>query len=398
MGYLKNKMIEDGERGFLDIKGNVCHECFKDEYLKKFIINNATSKKCDYCENSSNDNIAIEFNKIMELIVKGIMFCFEDPINEIPYDSEEGGYMAPISDTWDIIDDLDITEDNNVKEKIVNSIQNESWVKNGYYSGSESEIFLNAWDNFKNIVKYKRRYTFLSKTNDYAIINSSNFLNELINYTERLSPIKIIKVFGETERIYRARIDKEYYQNAKNLGSPGIDNAKANRMSPAGIPMFYGAFDKETCVKEIICPNKTREENKISIGIFQPVRNLCFLDLSMLSSIPMPSIFDIANQRTIHPLKFFSEFSKDIAKDTGHDNSKNLEYIPTQIITEFFRYEYKTKDGNSIDGIIYESSKNKGHQSCVIFCENDQVYDINNAEPRKNCMLKLLDSIHKTFD
>ncbi len=397
MGYLKNKMIEDGERGFLDIEGSVCPECFNDDHLKKFISDNATSKKCDYCENSSNDNIAIEFNKVMELIVNGIRFCFDDPINEIAYDSEEGGYMAPISDTWDIIDDLDITENNNVKKEIVNSIQNESWVKNGYYSGNESEIFLNAWENFKNTVKYKRRYTFLSKTNDYKIINSSDFLNELVNYMERPLSIKIIKAFEGTEKIYRARIGKEYYQDSKNLASPGIDNAKANRMSPAGIPMFYGAFDEETCVKEIIC-NRTKEENKISIGIFQPMRTLHFLDLSTLPPLPMPSIFDIENQHAIHPLKFFSKFSEDIAKDADHDNSKNLEYIPTQIITEFLRHEYKPKEGFPIDGMIYKSSKNKEHRSCVIFCENAQVCDINNTEPGKNYMLKLIEHINKPLD
>ncbi|MBS1682868.1 MAG: RES family NAD+ phosphorylase [Bacteroidetes bacterium] len=54
--------------------------------------------------------------------------------------------------------------------------------------------------------------------------------------------------------LYRARQHKLKVEvsNAKTLGSPPSQFAKANRMSPAGISMFYGALDVETCKAEVI--------------------------------------------------------------------------------------------------------------------------------------------------
>ena len=39
--------------------------------------------------------------------------------------------------------------------------------------------------------------------------------------------------------------------DASKLGSPPLEKASANRMSPAGISMFYGCDDVETVVAEI---------------------------------------------------------------------------------------------------------------------------------------------------
>ncbi|TOD80773.1 RES domain-containing protein, partial [Vibrio parahaemolyticus] len=44
--------------------------------------------------------------------------------------------------------------------------------------------------------------------------------------------------------------------------------------------------------------------------------------------------------------------------------------VPTQVVSEHFRYIHTTSDENRIDGIIYPSSKLKGRNAIVIFCDN----------------------------
>jgi hypothetical protein len=43
----------------------------------------------------------------------------------------------------------------------------------------------------------------------------------------------------------------ERFHKARELGPPPLRAAKQNRMSPAGIPMFYGSDDLRTTLKEM---------------------------------------------------------------------------------------------------------------------------------------------------
>lgn len=50
MGCYKDKLTEFEDRGFADIEGYICADCINDEYLKNWIIENATSDEvCSYC-------------------------------------------------------------------------------------------------------------------------------------------------------------------------------------------------------------------------------------------------------------------------------------------------------------------------------------------------------------
>jgi hypothetical protein len=53
-----------------------------------------------------------------------------------------------------------------------------------------------------------------------------------------------------------------------------------------------------------------------------------------------------------------------------HDDKINIEYVPTQILGEYFRYVLPDIGMGSIDGILYPSSQNEG-KCCVLFMDND---------------------------
>jgi len=92
---------------------------------------------------------------------------------------------------------------------------------------------------------------------------------------ELLRDLGLSKVFAAGTVFYRARLDNsQRYSELADLGPPAKEYAKyANRFSPAGIPMFYGALDMETTIAEVYdCPRKPTRI--ASIGKFEPARTL----------------------------------------------------------------------------------------------------------------------------
>jgi hypothetical protein len=136
--------------------------------------------------------------------------------------------------------------------------------------------------------------------------------------------------------------------------------------------MFYGAFDLQTARAETVDPAHHAGQ-KMSIGTFRPVRPLRVLDLADLPDIP--SAFEEDGHHRIHPLRFLHEFAYDIVQPIDRDGREHIEYVPTQIVTEYFRRVFRDAQGDAIDGIIYDSSRPGGDRAFVLFCENEQCSD-----------------------
>ena len=153
------------------------------------------------------------------------------------------------------------------------------------------------------------------------------------------------------------------------MSSPPIEYAIVpNRMSPAGISMFYCAFDSETAKKETIDKSiKLKKYN--TIVTFENIEDIFVIDFSKL---PVTSIFDYKKLKWYYPLSFLREFVSDLSCSIKHDGKEHIEYVPTQIVTEYFRFPFNEYKKNKIEGIIYPSSKNKNYNSCVLFYNNDE--------------------------
>jgi len=148
-------------------------------------------------------------------------------------------------------------------------------------------------------------------------------------------------------------------------------------MSPAGIPMFYGAFDLDTAHAETFDP-AMHAGKALSVGTFRSLRDLTLLDLAELP--PVPSVFDLDRQPLIHSLRFLHAFAADISQPIARDGREHIEYVPTQIVTEYFRRLFRSAEGRSLDGIIYRSAKHEGANAFVLFCENEQCIDVDAPE------------------
>ena len=139
-------------------------------------------------------------------------------------------------------------------------------------------------------------------------------------------------------------------------------------MSPAGISMFYASFDKKTLMRECVGDGSS----VMIVGKFKTKKSLRVIDLTM---IPTTSFWMERWQEN----RFLHQFDEEVTKPVNPEDKNHLQYIPTQVITEYFRYMFRDAKGLPIDGLIYGSSKTK-ERNIVLFCnqlESENYVDTN---------------------
>jgi HEPN/RES N-terminal domain 1/RES domain len=232
----------------------------------------------------------------------------------IPWDGEEDQYAfaANVFDTYDLINDvIGLDANESVLDDIVRALPDQSWCRREFFSLSLSEALGSGWNDFVNKVKYETRYLFtlplpsapraadqqveadisFSEQDDgisigdskFGVVNASEddlasynvdypismgdpefgvdydreegipayaMLDAIGNIVRRLN---IVRVIEPGTSLYRVRVHEanELFSTPDELGPPSREDAKQpNRMSPAGIVMFYGALEKDTAIAE----------------------------------------------------------------------------------------------------------------------------------------------------
>jgi hypothetical protein len=400
LGRVSEYALEQEARGYYEAEGNICDQCVSDAALKTWIKENVVDESCTFCGDLGVQSIAASFDDFVGVVMDGIHFDWNNFDDEgITYISSEGGYLAPSTSTRELLEDYRVSNETKVINAILDVVVNNDWVSRGFYRGSESEQLAAGWDSFKRFVKHKSRFFFLEPEElDFAEPSPgpAEMLDVIAGIIRGdLSSARLINTIDEKQKLFRVRIGEEEYFSAADLGSPPIEAAKqANRMSPAGIPMFYGAFDHHTAFSETFDAS-IAATSPASLATFQPTRNLTVLDLSALP--PIPSVFDEKARTIIHALRFLHAFSKDISKPIERDNLERIEYVPTQIVSEYFRRVFRDSGNKPLDGIVYSSARNIAAKAVVLFCENEDCVDADQIAP-SDAMLKLVKVEHRIAD
>jgi hypothetical protein len=396
MGIVKRMWEEEQERGYSSNEGvNVCTNCFEEYGLKQFIEGHQTGSSCSYCKVQGDHVVACELDLLIEHVVASIHLEWGNPSDEgLPYETREGGWqVAPVYDTWDLLDEIGLGNlHGEIYEDICTSIHNQEWCEKNPYSLSMDKTLLFGWQKFSDFVKNKSRYLFLrTKNPDYDEhqhdemdpVRILDALGEIITSIGLLKPI----VVGTEIRRVRIADPEQVLSTAKDLGSPPIEFATmANRMSPAGIPMFYGAFDIDTAILETYAPCES--DKKAICGVFEPTRDLLVIDLSATPYVP--SLFDENEREKRDYMSFLFDFIDDFTKPIERNDRVHIDYVPTQIVTEYFRYVFESEYSTPIDGVIYPSSKNKGEKAIVLFADSEQCADSNECITEEK-LLRLVD-------
>lgn len=128
-------------------------------------------------------------------------------------------------------------------------------------------------------------------------------------------------------------------------------------MSPAGIPMFYGAADVDTAIKETAAHTDRPYVTAAAFATDRPCTVVDFTDLP-----PVPSMFDPDRGHARRPLLFLHEFVKQLSKPTRSSAHDQIDYVPTQIVTEYLLRIFG--NGKLVIGLAYPSTLTK--TPCVV--------------------------------
>lgn len=369
MGQAKQRMLELNARYISSVPDkHVCIKHIDDNSIKRFIKANYSLGYCDYCK---KEVMVVGLENLLEFMMIGISNFYEDAANFMSYNSREGGYLGETFDSDELIqekigletDPFELTED------IVNSIEDIAWSEPDMYYDNERDELMYQWSYFKDLIKHKSRYLFQQNQSSNEDRNAFTILKEVGKITKSL---KLIKKIEKGTILYRCRQhhSSKTVKEIEDLVSPPQESAiYPNRFSPSGISMLYSAFDSLTAILETLS-REDLNKNRITISKFKLKKDIYVIDFNRLPDLP--SIFDLKKVKSYYLIRFLYDLVQDFTQDIKKDEKEHIEYVPTQVVTEYFRYPFNKNRKNMIEGIIYPSSKNKLKSSSVIFWNNKE--------------------------
>jgi len=366
MGLVKAALMEAEERGWSDKDTFVCDDCVDDLYLKSVIVRRAVSDTCSYCDRSEQTDIAAAFAEVMELIANTAYYYFGDPTHVgVPWD--RGPVIDP-TDTADMLASLPLDCNDKFLDDVIDAFHNTGWVEaaDGHWASlHEHEVLHYSWASFVRLVKYETRFHFHTKSpSEFAEpqeVAPGKFLEVLGRV---VSNVGLVRSIPTGTILFRVRIRRgdEWAADAEQLGAPPPDKARAGRMNPAGISYLYTALEAQTAIAETVKGPPV----EVVIARFATVRPLTIIDLSDLPELP--SIFDGEQRDLRESLLFLRAFSKEVSRPVSQDGSEHIDYVPSQVVSEYFAQVFQPEVGETrIDGMLYRSAIYPSGRNVVLF-------------------------------
>jgi len=376
MGHAKDRSIQ----GLSFVKGAVCADCFGDPGLAALVTASASELRCDFCgKKSKSKPIAAPVDDVVDHMNECISREYEDPANSCGWSSEEGGWLAVrVLHTDELLtDELGLEFPNDHDGKLLDALcdglggASREWVRRDPYGPAPEDVYEWSWDRFSRLVKHSRRFFFLDhgdRPND-ELLSPHELLRRIGHFSKSHG---LVRVFPAGTRLYRVRNAKpgETLRTPLELGPPSAARSRLpTRMSPAGIPMFYGADDGETALWE------TWDEAGLYVtACFEFVRDVLILDLTKVPRVPslFEPLADSAETDPRYELIFLHQFMREVSEPIDRQGRAHVDYVPTQIVAEYFR-AFPLEDGRRIDGIKYASARRPGHSCYALFAGPEQV-------------------------
>ncbi len=338
----------------------VCSSCFGDTDLKAWIRRAGQRRGCDYC--ARYDSPTCDLDNLCRHIEDCLKKWYSFAVDELPYESAEGGYIGTTWTTYEILVEevgLDLPRDRKDRlfQDILWRLTDETWCEYDWLSLDYDDALRTSWDSFCQTVKHRRRFFFhATGTDDRDSYTPASLLEAIVGISERMG---LVRELTAGTRLWRARPDiaRGRKVGASDFGAPPEQFAlQSNRMNPPGIPMLYLASTAKTALLE------TRA-NESRIGQWVAERALRILDLRELPGVP--GIFSDGDRRQRLALNFLHDFADDIMIPVDRDQRVHVDYLPSQVVTEYVR-DHEFRDGK-VDGIAYGSTVHRGGWNVAMF-------------------------------
>lgn len=369
MGY---EYFDDAE----EIK--ICTQCINDSYLKNEIEENHQPGTCSYCGMSGNEVSLQDLGDRVHGVLDEQFYPTATHPEGIDYTLAKEGLWerggSPVAEVIGDIAGLDYKIAEDIREYLsdvhgyieVKEGGEDPYADDAQYEqqGPDSLNFHDTWESFSQQVRWRSR--FFSQYAEVDLDSIFGNLEKLRTYDGR----PVIRSIGPDEKdrfVFRARIAfshqelENFLKNpARELASPPPRHASAGRMNAAGISVFYGALEADTCVAEIRAP----VGSSVVLGQFELIKEVQLLDLDALAEIYVEgSHFDPEFVLQRGRATFLNHLASLIARPVM-PNDEAFEYLPTQVVAEYLA----TKGTPKLDGMIYWSSQTGGQgRNLVLF-------------------------------
>lgn len=412
MGRAKDMMM-DRDFGIMhtfDKDKYVCIKHFDDPYLNEYIQENAHEGTCSYC--GAMHTKVLDMKSFMQYINERLSqrLCplddanlplassfYDDEEEEIPGFSRAGVFILPnqaeqYDDVQDVMYNYGLYTSNEQLNEDIESCFNEGfYTQADVFSEDKDKELSYAWDYFSKMVKNKKRYTFFQ---DPHFLRQEEWKDDVLTEINQICENILVSQLPKGTFIYRGRPNETGVPRTsfEELTAPPSKFAKENRMSATGISMFYGALDDNTPIQEI---RNYVPDVVIDLGKFELQRDLVVIDL-----FKIPKHLSFWMPQHFREYKFLKQFHLEITRPI--DKNPSIEYVPTQIFTEYIRF----MNNNHIDGIIYRSSLT-GERNVVLFYDNETSANVlqlkkvinvkSNVINQPKCFTRFLKSINNIF-
>lgn len=221
----------------------------------------------------------------------------------------------------------------------------------------------------------------------HAVKNKSRFIlddesKDFLKAIEKTCTSRI-KNISISDSLWRAQIGcdyEPYYQEDIHIDDipvpfsfermkPISNSASEGRANPKGIPYLYVATDKETAMSEV----RPSLGAVISIGKFEPVRELKIIDFSVHQGKSKFFLKEPDEEKRTEGV--WTDMDNAFSTPTSNTDF-NSDYVPTQIIAELIK-------SLGYDGIAYKSSLANGHNITLFDLEIATISECNIYEVKK---------------
>ena len=336
-----NRLIEEWERGWTWSDKFICPSCIGDDYLRDVVARDVTDdQECSFCGAVP----AADFDVFMEAFMVGVHHAFEQADNAgMPW---EGGYVFETYEHHDLPDTFAWVaapeHEVEVLDEIRDCLVEKTYASRWWAETEPDDAFSTAWKEFRDQIMHRTRFVFWARKDTdepYLGAGDVSVAKVLEAIGRLLVSFDLITTLPAGTVTYRARGHglREASQGwgAAQLGTNLPKNAtSSSRMSPAGIPLFYGADDVETALAEVAHAD---DREFFTVGKFVTTEPVTVIDLTHVP--PVPSIFDPKLGARQGQLRFLNELVNELRQPIDTARS-NLDYVPTQVFCEYFLHVF----------------------------------------------------------
>jgi RES domain/HEPN/RES N-terminal domain 1 len=330
----------------------------------------------------------------MEAFMVGVNNRFEQADNAgMPW---EGGYVFETFHQDELPDRFDRVaageHDVALIDEIRDRLADKTYASRWWIETEPDEALSTAWKDFREQILHRTRFVFWARketAEPYLGAGDVSVAEVLGDIGKLLVSFDLVTTLPAGTVTYRARGHTQQEDSrgwgAAQLGTNLPKNTtNPSRMSPAGIPLFYGAGNVETALAEVA---RADDREFFTVGQFVTTEPVTVIDLTNVP--PVPSIFDPVLGGAQGQLRFLNELVDELRQPIDTARS-NLDYVPTQVFCEYFLHvfdpgecfvdvlgsgEYARREANAADpeaeaktkvrGLVWTSAAAASDGDCV---------------------------------